>query len=102
IAVVTLLWSFEPFRVRRAIASAGCLLCLGALTALSFAFPLDREGEFWGHQYVSKFSRSAVVAIVDLVTRGVFEADAAVSGGLDIAGDEPCPAAGKLPHIVMV
>ena len=32
------------------------------------------------HQYVSKFARSGAVAAVDLMTRGVLEADAAVAG----------------------
>ena len=49
-------------------------------TALSFAVPTDREDEFDPHQYVSKFARSAAVATVDLMTRGVLEADAAIAG----------------------
>ena len=43
---------------------------------LSFALPTDREDEFHRHQYVSKFARSGAVAAIDLMTRGVLEADA--------------------------
>ena len=73
---VVVLWQIEPFRVRRSLAAAGCLVCFVALAGLSFAVPTDREDEFLRHQYVSKFARSGAVAAVDLLTRGVLEADA--------------------------
>src|SRR5262245_50119763 len=57
--VVILLWRAEPFRVRRVTALLGVLLCLAALAGLSLAVPTDREDEFYPHQYVSKFARSA-------------------------------------------
>ena len=97
-----LLWRLEPFRVRRSLALAGGGVCLAALAALSLALPSDREAEFWPHQYVSKFARSAAVSIVDLMVHGMFEADAAIPERLDLAEAEPCPPKGKLPHIVMV
>ena len=80
----------------------GCLGCLSALTALSFALPSDREDEFYPHQYVSKFARSASVATVDLIAHGVFEADAASPGRLILGNAGRCDAGRKLPHIVMV
>ena len=46
--------------------------------------------------------RSAVVAVSDLMTLGVFDADAIASGRLDAADAGACRPAGKLPHIVMV
>ncbi len=97
-----LLWQLEPFRVRRSLALAGGGVCLAALAALSLALPSDREAEFWPHQYVSKFARSAAVSIVDLMVHGIFEADAAIPERLDLAEAEPCPPKGQLPHIVMV
>ena len=100
--VLTLLWRFDQFRVRRLTALAGGLVCFAALTALSFALPMDREDEFWLRQYVSKFARSAVVAAIDLATLGVFDADATASGRIDAADGASCQPAGKLPHIVMV
>src|SRR5215831_12053139 len=72
--VMVLLWRAEPFRVRRATALLGVLICLAALAALSLAVPTDREDEFYPHQFVSKFARSAAVAAVDLTTGGVLEA----------------------------
>jgi hypothetical protein len=80
----------------------GCLGCMGALTALSFARPMDREDEFYPHQYVSKFARSASIATVDLISHGVLEADAAGPGRLILGNGGGCEAGRKLPHIVMI
>ena len=102
IPVLLVVWQSDPFRVRRGMALLGCLGCLSALTALSFALPSDREDEFYPHQYVSKFARSASVATVDLIAHGVFEADAASPGRLILGNAGRCDAGRKLPHIVMV
>ncbi len=102
ILVLIALWRFDPFRLRRATALAGTLACFAALAGLSFAVPTDREDEFGRNQYVSKFMRSAAVAVVDLMTLGVLDADATAPGLLDAADTSVCPPAAKLPHIVMV
>jgi hypothetical protein len=100
--VMVLLWRAEPFRVRRGTAFLGCLFCLAALAALSLAVPTDREDEFYPHQYVSKFARSAAVAAVDLTNGGVLEADPATGERLNVGPVAACPPGRKLPHIVMV
>src|SRR5215468_7040465 len=100
--VMVLLWWAEPFRVRRGTALLGCLLCLAALVGLSLAVPTDREDEFYPHQYVSKFARSAAIAAVDLTNGGVFEADPATGERLNVGTVAACPPGRKLPHIVMV
>jgi phosphoglycerol transferase MdoB-like AlkP superfamily enzyme len=102
IPALILTWQSEPFRVRRSIAVAGCALCFVALAGLSFAVPTDREDEFSPQQYVSKFARSGAVAAVDLMTRGVLEADAALPDRLNMANSGACDTPRKLPHIVMV
>src|SRR5215813_10144387 len=100
--VIVLLWRAEPFRLRRSIALLGLLLCLAALAALSLTVPTDREDEFYPHQYVSKFARSAAVAAVDLTNGGVLEADPATGERLNVGTVAACPPGRKLPHIVMV
>jgi len=100
--VMVLLWRAEPFRVRRSTALLGCLLSLAALAGLSLAVPTDREDEFYPHQYVSKFARSAAVAAVDLTNGGVLEADPATGERLNLGTVAACPPGRKLPHIVMV
>jgi multisubunit Na+/H+ antiporter MnhB subunit len=102
VALLTLLWRLEPFRVRRIRAAAAGACSLALLAGLSLAFSLDREDEFQQHQYVSKFARSAIIAAAELATHGILEADAFVSTRLNIATPPACPPARKLPHIVMV
>jgi len=100
--VMVVLWWAEPFRARRSTALLGLLLSLAALAALSLTVPTDREDEFYPHQYVSKFARSAAVAAVDLTNGGVFEADPATGKRLNVGTVGACPSGRKLPHIVMV
>src|SRR6266436_3460542 len=100
--VMVLLWRAEPFRARRSTALLGFFLCLAALAGLSLAVPTDREDEFYPHQYVSKFARSAAVAAVDLTNGGVLEADPATGERLNVGPVAACPPGRKLPHIVMV
>jgi phosphoglycerol transferase MdoB-like AlkP superfamily enzyme len=103
IPVLILAWQLDPFRMRRGIAATGCILCFGALAGLSLAVPTNREDEFAPHQFVSKFARSGAVAAVDLVTRGVLEADAALPERLAFGvPGASCGAGRKLPHIVVV
>jgi phosphoglycerol transferase MdoB-like AlkP superfamily enzyme len=102
IAILILAWRNEPFLTRRSMAALGCALCFGALAALAFALPLDREDEFYPARYVSKFARSTAVAVVDLTTRGVLEADGASPDRLAPGNGGACDASRKLPHIVMV
>jgi hypothetical protein len=102
IPVLLMMWRADPFRVPRGVALLGCLGCLGSLTALSFVLPMDREDEFYPHQYVSKFARSASIATVDLISHGVLEADAAGPGRLILVNGGGCQAGRKLPHIVMI
>ena len=102
LAVLAIVWRNETFAVRRSVAAAGGTFCFAALAVLSLALPADREDEFYSHQYVSKFARSAAVAAVDLAIRGVLEADAVSPQRLNVPSGRACSAGRKLPHIVMV
>jgi hypothetical protein len=95
-----LLWWLDPFRMGRRSAALGGIACLGALAILAIAVPSDREEELEPGQYVSKFSRSAAVGAVDLLTRGLLESDAAAAGRL--ASGQACEAPHKLPHIILI
>jgi len=101
VVALVLIWIFDPFRVRRSVALLGAAVCLTCLICLALAFPNDPWEEFYGENYFSKFARSGVTATSDLVTRGVLESDATVSGHLAATAAIQCPAT-KLPHIVMV
>src|ERR1044071_3416378 len=102
VPLIALFWWLDPFRVRRRWAAIGTAGSLVALTALSFANPMDREKAFQSVDYVSQFARSGVLAMVDLTTKGLLDADSLTSDRLPAASQASCPVAGKLPHIVMV
>jgi hypothetical protein len=93
-------WWLDPFRIRRVFAAFGLVLSCAFLATLSFAFPLDREDEFFAQGYVSKLGRSATVAIYDLIFVGVFDADAVAAEVLQDIPDEECSASEKLPIII--
>ena len=77
LVALVLIWYFDPFRVRRldrAVRRGSP--ALPALIALALAVPNDPWDEFYAENYVSKFARSGVTAVGDLITRGVLESDA--------------------------
>lgn len=101
LAFVLIFW-LDPFRIRRGRALLGAAACLAGLVGLALAVPSDPWDEWNRENYVSKFTRSGVTAVSDLVSRGVLESDAQATGHLGAAADEPCSPAAKPPHIVMV
>ena len=100
--LIALFWWLDPLRTRRRWAALGAFTSLLALTLLSFAHPMDREKAFVSVDYVSQFARSGVLAMVDLTTRGLLDADGFSDGRLPAVPPPACPAAQKLPHIVLV
>ena len=84
------------------IAASGAGSCLAGLTALSFVNPLHNYEAFFGDSYVSKFVRSGVGAVSELVTHGLLESDPAADGALGPAATRTCHAPAKRPHIIMV
>ena len=98
---LALIWRFDPLRVRRRVALLGAVACLGCLGGLAFAVPSDPWEEFNAQNYFSKFMRSGVTVVSDLITRGVLESDATITGAFAATGDTPCKVS-KPPHIIMV
>src|SRR5262249_61878313 len=66
------------------------------------AFPQEEWDAFAGDGYVSKFSRSGVAALSELVTHGYMESDAAITDRLKTLPHEVCAPLGKPPHIILV
>jgi len=99
LGLIALVWRLDRLRIRRAIAAAGAGLSLAGLVALSVLVPNDPWEEFYAENYFSKYVRSAVTAVTDLMTRGVLDKAGAV--GDRLADDVPCKVE-KPPHIVMI
>jgi phosphoglycerol transferase MdoB-like AlkP superfamily enzyme len=100
VLLVSLIWWFDPHRIRRRSATLGCAACVFGLTGLTYAVPADPYDEFYPIAYVSKFGRSAVTAVFEYATRGLLESDASAAERLATTA-HACPVA-KRPHIIMV
>jgi sulfatase-like protein len=102
VPMLVLLWRLDPFRIRFHAASIGGASCLAGFTCLSLVFPIAPYHAFYSDDYVSKFVRSGIAAISELMTHGFMESDAVSAYRLESAVGETCQAAGKRPHIIMV
>jgi hypothetical protein len=95
-------WRADPYRIRVRIAAAGACSCLAGVTAISFVNPLANHEAFYGDSYVSKFVRSGVGAVSELVTHGLLQSDPIARGALGPAATRTCRAPARRPHIIMV
>jgi hypothetical protein len=102
LAFLGIAWRLDHLRVGTRAASVGCIACLAALTGLSFAVPTDIDDKWLDENYVSKFARSASVAITDYFTRGIIESDETVTERLKMTAGETCRPPRRAPHIVMI
>jgi hypothetical protein len=94
-------WRTDPYRIRMRMAAAGAGCCFAGLTALCVVNPIHQYEAFFGDSYVSKFVRSGVGAVSELMTHGLFESDPVATGALASADIPSCRPA-RRPHIIMV
>jgi hypothetical protein len=103
--VATLLaiaWRLDPLRLRLRVSALGGTFCLAALTALSLSFPTDLYEDFFGQNYVSKFARTGVEAMHELITHGYLDSDVAITEHLKVPPAAACAPTRKLPHIILL
>jgi Sulfatase len=102
IPLAVLLWRFDTFRIRFRTSLIGFGACLVGITAVSFAQPQEDWETFLGGSYVSKFARSGVTAVSELMMHGYMESDAVVTDRLKMLPEATCAPTQKPPHIIMV
>jgi phosphoglycerol transferase MdoB-like AlkP superfamily enzyme len=102
VVLAVLLWRFDPYRVGRRASVLGLATCCTGLIALSIAAPGDWWEVFARNNFVSKFSRSAVAAVEEILKHGMIEADAHAAGQLPVAQAMTCNPAARLPHVILV
>src|SRR3979490_165122 len=100
--LVVLLWRLDTFRMRLRTSLIGFAPCLAGIVAVSFAQPQEDWETFLGGSYVSKFARSGVTALSELMLHGYMESDAVVTDRLKMLPEATCVPAKKPPHIIMV
>ena len=102
VPVLAMLWWFDPVRIRRTSAAIGFAVCLVMLAGISLAFPQEEWDAFSRDDYVSKFVRSGVTAIVELTRNGYMESAEVVTERLKTLPDATCAPTSKPPHIILV
>jgi hypothetical protein len=100
--LVVLVWRFDTFRMRLRTSLVGLGACLAGIAAVSLAQPQEDWETFLGGSYVSKFARSGVTALSELMLHGYMESDAVVTDRLKLLPDATCVPTQKPPHIIMV
>jgi hypothetical protein len=100
-ALLAVAWRLDPFRIRARTSIIGGSLCMGALVALSLSFPTGLNEDFFSQNYVSKFARTGVEAVHELMAQGYLEADVSVAERLG-ARITTCNTTRELPHIILV
>jgi hypothetical protein len=100
VPALLMIWSFDPFRVRRLSAAVGVVGCLAGLYAVETVSPMEEFEGFYGKNYVSHFARSGVDAVSTLLVQGLMESDPVASERLAPIG--VCEPTTKPPHIILV
>jgi phosphoglycerol transferase MdoB-like AlkP superfamily enzyme len=95
-------WRADPYRIRMRMAAAGAGACFAGLTALCVVNPIRQYEAFFGDSYVSKFVRSGVAAVSELMTHGLLDSAPVANGALGPAATRSCHVSTKRPHIIMV
>ena len=100
-ALLIVTWRLDPFRMRARTSAIGGSLCMGALVTLSLSFPTNLYEDFFSQNYVSKFARTGVEAIHELITHGYLDSDTSVVERLQNSSAASCNPSRKLPHIIL-
>jgi phosphoglycerol transferase MdoB-like AlkP superfamily enzyme len=96
------LWWLDPFRIRRLPALALSLASLAALTGYALIHPDEAWRGYYDDGYLSKFARSGVTAVSDLLQYGYLEADASTPDRLNVPLIDSCHPTGRRPNIIMI
>lgn len=96
-------WRLDRHHIR----SFASLMAFGAsgaaLIVLSLSYPSGLNEDFEGKSYVSKFARTGVEAVHELMTRGYFEAADKMDGNsIEAAAPIDCHPTRRLPNIILL
>lgn len=100
--LLAITWRLDPLRMRLRVSALGGTSCLAALTVLSLSFPTDLYEDFFGQNYVSKFARTGVEAMHELITHGYLDSRSTTAEHLKAPPVVACAPARKLPHIILL
>ena len=99
---LALAWHLDPVRIRARTSSLYGMLCLGSIIALSLSRPTGLHEDFLGQNYVSKFARTGIEAIHELLSHGYLDADLRVAEGPKSNLSTTCKPTAALPNIILL
>jgi hypothetical protein len=103
IPMLMAIWWLDPFRIRRAVSALAAGICLIILGTLSALAPQEIWESFQGVNHTSNFFRSAATEVSELITHGLFAADAQAAPRLPAGvAQNACRPARKPPHIILL
>lgn len=100
--VIGLFWWIDHFRVRRSAALTGTAACFIGVTGISLAYPMLEWEAFVDNSHVSKFVRSGIVAVSEVLQHGYMESARSVTERLKPEPIATCTPTGKPPHIILI
>lgn len=102
IVAIVIAWRFDRCRVRLWESLAGFTVSAATLVAVSLLWPTELNEDFADRSYVSKFARTGVEAVHELMTRGYLDVAAGPAEQLTPGASTACHPARKLPHIILL
>ena len=103
LALLLVIARLDTLRISRRLAMTGTTVCLAGLTLISWTWPLENWEIFMRNGHVSKFARTGVAAITELVVHGMLQSEALAAGHLrSLPPGEACAPPSKPPNIILV
>ena len=102
IIVIFIAWRLDRYRVRLRTSLGGFAISAIALVAVSLSCPTGLSEDFEGQSHISKFTRTGVEAVHELISHGYLEAAESASGDASEVGGVVCNPTRKPPHIVLL
>lgn len=102
IAAIVIIWRLDPVRIGLRKSFGGFVVSAVSLIAVSLLWTTGLHEDFEDRRYVSKFARTGVESVRELMARGYLDADDGSREPLTAEAGAACHPTRKLPHIILL